>query len=251
MNTNQLNHLLTRLENRPPRCWIWDAKELPRSPDVKTVVRRSASAPLAQMHAARTGGKVRRSSSLPRRWPNKPHSRRPRPVPVRLVVLNRERHLEKLREIVSDPQIMKWIANGKTWDSKKLNRFFQYCERDTKLRPSARENQYWGIIVDGKFAGVVGVNPIRYDRSVPDGRFAICFMAKWAHGKGYGGAALRVAICRYRRAFPATKIYADVRVDNQAASKSITKVGFALQGAHSIRGTKFNRWALAPNRAPK
>lgn len=53
---------------------------------------------------------------------------------------------KKIYKLTSNPDVMKYIGNGKTWDKKKVSKFIQYCIEEEILDDSIRTQYYYKII---------------------------------------------------------------------------------------------------------
>lgn len=168
---------------------------------------------------------------------------------------DRATHRAALREIVRDPEVMQWVGDGKTWDDKKLDRFFEYTAADLVSDPSTRTNFYYIIVADGAAVGVVGIHPVAYaarpvlkksagkKAAPPPKDFLTIFLARDAAGKGIGTEAVRLALAQHW-ARDGGPVVVDVLASNTAAQRLFKKAGFVAAGTVTIGRRPYVRLAV-------
>lgn len=144
---------------------------------------------------------------------------------VHITPPDRPAHFAALRDITSHGPVMSWVANGRTWDAKKLDRFFRYCADEALQTPQERKNYYYAIVVDGACAGVVGIHPIHYDSQARGHPALTIFVAPAAAGKGVGTRAVQAALDVFRTIHPNRAVLLDIRVDNAPMIRVAEKLG--------------------------
>jgi len=159
---------------------------------------------------------------------------------VRLVNIG-DRHAKALTTITSRPETMKSVGDGRPWTPTKVRRFIKY-NREEQQQGSDRENYYWGIEMDRRLIGVVGIHPVDYGRPKTKGLFFVTiFLEPVATGKGFGKVALSDALERFwgTRSDP---VYADVRKDNIASAALMERLEFKKIQSVKIRGRPVSRY---------
>lgn len=134
-----------------------------------------------------------------------------------------------LINITSDKDTMKSISDGKIWSEKKVNNFIYYNSVDNNQSSDIRTNFYWGMKINKKLIGIVGIHTINYGKS-RNTFYVTIFIDKSNVGKGYGTIFLKMAILKFMKLKPDTPIYADIEESNIASQKLHIKLGFKSIG---------------------
>lgn len=148
-------------------------------------------------------------------------------------------HAEALYQIVRDPGVMKWVANGRLWSRSKLRRFLRYCHQDQLQErldlfqgpPGEGPYLFRGVFLGGlgegrRLAGVVGVHPISYDAAAHGLFFLTIYLARWAQGQKVGTLAAKAALEAFWRRSPQSPVWIDTLASNRKARYMAGSVGF-------------------------
>ena len=117
--------------------------------------------------------------------------------PIALVQPKKAEHGPELRDITKLPEVMDWVANGQTWNARKLEKFFQYCAAEAVQPDAERENYYHVVEESGRCVGIVGIHPITYDRQARGKAFLTIFLSPQVCGRGAGAKAIADALADY------------------------------------------------------
>lgn len=165
---------------------------------------------------------------------------------VELAELDRGRHREDLGDVVRDPSVMEWVANGVTWTDAKMDKFFDYCDAERREAVADRQNFYHAVMVDGRCAGVVGIHPIAYGPPKETRSVLTVFIGSDYQNKGVGSRAIQMALDHYWRHRIGADILVDVRSDNAAMQHTAAGLGFTPMGNTKIGGRAYRRYLASP-----
>lgn len=134
---------------------------------------------------------------------------------------------KSIESIMRDSRVMRTVGNGKIWNDKKIDKFFEYAKSDVKEDPLKRDSFYYGVVYDGQYIGVVGIHKVwGYSVKTKDKFFVTIFIDYDYHGRGIGREIIRMAVDEFRK-LRGDDVYAHVDKDNIASAKSLEKAGFA------------------------
>lgn len=154
---------------------------------------------------------------------------------------------DDLLKITNDEENMKYVGNGKPWNEEKVNKFIKY-----QMNLNDNKYKYWGIILNEKLIGVVGIHIINYSIIMnniligpsDDQYFITIFIDKLYQSKGYGYKSLLNAIKLYKRNDRKKNIYADIFNENIASIKLFKKLKFKEEQKIKINGRDYYRFIL-------
>lgn len=159
------------------------------------------------------------------------------PHSIRLELLS-AKHFSELLPIVQDPEVMRWVKDGRVWDATKLRNLIQYSEEDTLLEWTQRKYYYWAIMLNNRVIGLIGIHAQNYDRSFRNYLFLTILVGKEWQRKGYASKAVQTAFTL----IPKQTIFADVRSDNVASANLLLSVDFTEVGPVDIRRIPYRRF---------
>lgn len=137
---------------------------------------------------------------------------------MRLKEINIKDH-EFISLLTNEPQIYRYIRNGKPWDDDKVSRFIHKSLEDQKLTPGKRHNFYYLIKSDdSEDVGVIGVSYKykKYSLSV--------FIHPDFHGQGYFSKSLSLLIRRLKRyKQKLTYIFAQTHANNKKMNSILSR----------------------------
>lgn len=121
----------------------------------------------------------------------------------------RKKDYEDIFKLVSNPQIMKHIGNGKIWNIEKLTNFIIYNLQEQKLDNKEREHYYYRIIDNDKLIGIIGfyLSKNKWNLKV--------FINPRKQGKGYFSKALKQLLKRLKEYKNEDFLYSQVHENNQ------------------------------------
>jgi len=126
--------------------------------------------------------------------------------------------------LLRNPDVMRWIANGRAWDSHKIGRFFETVAAEG----NTGAHKHWTIRVDGRVCGLIRVRPVNY---VDDGQPRLTVMIEPQYqGCGIGAKAARLV------ADQVGPLRAEVHPTNTVSTHMLVKAGFVEQPRIYIRG---------------
>jgi RimJ/RimL family protein N-acetyltransferase len=136
---------------------------------------------------------------------------------------------DDLQPIVSDLDLMKTIANGEVWSEEKLDKFISYSIAEEEESNETRKNFYNTITLKHstkkKVVGVIGIHKISYSPKLREDFFLTVFVNRSYHGRGVGRKAIALAVKNFIDR-TGRSVYAHVRPENVASSKSLVRAGF-------------------------
>lgn len=148
-----------------------------------------------------------------------------------------------LKGITQNPAVMKWIANGRTWDANKLATFFKYRAEEKAQGDDVRENYYHIITENGNCVGAVGIHAITYDKKARGAPFLTVFLTDKVSKQGIGTMVIAAALAAYWDRHPRRAVYLDTRTDNVLMRRVAVKLGFKKVGVHQIGMKHYDRFA--------
>jgi len=130
-----------------------------------------------------------------------------------------------LLELTSNPEVMKFIGNSKTWNSEKVKTFIKYCQEENKTPDNRRQNYYYKIVDNSNtnptpntMLGVIGFHIFKR-KEMPDiGNefFLTVYMNPKYQGKGIYSQAYNLLIEKIKKHQPRkNKLYILVRKNNE------------------------------------
>jgi RimJ/RimL family protein N-acetyltransferase len=152
-------------------------------------------------------------------------------------------HGAELRAIVSQPSVMSWVADGRVWDARRLERFFDHCATEEAQDVAGRENYYHVVMASGRCVGVVGIHPATYDIRERGNGFLTIFLSPHVSGRGVGPQAVADALADYWAHRPNAVVYVDIRTDNSPMLRVAEKLALTRCKAHRIRQKLYYRFA--------
>lgn len=141
--------------------------------------------------------------------------------------------------LVSEPEVMKNVANGEVWSREKIINLIKYAEADERL-PEQQKYFHYVVKVGGDLAGYVGLYPLEPKSDQLQLRI---FLGSKYQGRGYGKASLRLLIDEYF--IRGSTLYMQMRPDNIASVRLAESLGFVeVPGAFSVGSTPLRRFIL-------
>ena len=141
------------------------------------------------------------------------------------------RHFDDLLPIVSKPEVMRFIMNGKTWTPDKLKEKLEMSDADWRGQVApAHRGYFWAVRDGGRAVGLVG-----FFRRHENGPFEFrVFLDNTLQRRGLGSRATREALRRFAELVPATPVEGAAHADNPGGAALMRKVGFTDAGPGTI-----------------
>ena len=141
-----------------------------------------------------------------------------------------------LLELTSNPDVTKYIGNGKPWTPDKVKKFINYCIEDDNKPDKSREWFTFKITVDGEFAGIIEfksmkifsriLKPIDAKKYIHDVALTI-YVSPKMHGRGIATEAIHKLKDIIREKKPsASRLFSMVRQINMPMHKLMAKLKF-------------------------
>lgn len=151
-----------------------------------------------------------------------------------------EKDRQRISEITSQKNVMKYIGTGEVWSDDKVDKFIKYNLEEQAQTDDIRENYYWGICYENKLVGVVGIHPVYYDKK---NNYLTVFLDENNLKKGIGSGAIKKAIDKYW-IVKKNDIYSDVLINNIPAQKTMEKLNFEKKQKHKIRRKQYFKYVM-------
>lgn len=157
---------------------------------------------------------------------------------------------DQLFAIVSDIDVMRYVGNGNTWNSSKLNTFIQYANAEEKIPNEKRTSFYWAIVVGSptdssadspasNVAGIVGIHLTKYAKWYSTS----IFVSHVYQNKGIAHEALRLAYVKFRK-HNLADVYFEAFVLNVRANKFAEKCQFSHADNIFIGKKEYSRYKV-------
>jgi RimJ/RimL family protein N-acetyltransferase len=139
--------------------------------------------------------------------------------PVQLVYVDQlnKSELRQLQDLVSDENVMKWVADGRVWPRAKLDKFIAYSQEESKDRDAAT-NHWFGIINGLTLSGIVGIH-----KNINNAWSITIYMNTTKQGQGIGKHAIKLLLEKFNDVKP---IYIHTKKTNEPMNKLAVKLGF-------------------------
>lgn len=121
----------------------------------------------------------------------------------------------EIARILRHPDVMRWIANGKTWDETRIDEFFRRVESEG----NAGAHRHWAVRSEGVVCGMTRVRPVAYTDDISPRLTVMIDPIFQKSGIGARAARLTAEIA-------GEPLKAEVHPDNQASVWMLTKAGF-------------------------
>ena len=153
---------------------------------------------------------------------------------------------QELLELTSNPDVTKYIGNGKPWTPDKVKKFITYCRADDTKADTSREWFTYKITVDGAFAGIIEFKSMKLfshvlkpaDRKKHIRDFALTiYVSPKMHGRGIATEAISKLKGIIREKKPtATRLFSMVRIINGPMHHLMKKLKFKKMYDFKIGG---------------
>lgn len=128
--------------------------------------------------------------------------------------------------LLRNPEVMRWIANGRPWDTRKIDGLFENVAAEGNTGP----HKHWTVRVDDRVCGLIRVRPVNY---VDDGQPRLTAMIDPRYqGCGIGAKAVRLV------AEQMGSLRAEVHPTNTGSIRMLVKAGFVEWPRVNIHGTE-------------
>ena len=145
----------------------------------------------------------------------------------------------ELHKITSNRSIMKYVGNGKPWDSKKTKSFLKYSLEEQNSNNKIRTNFFFKISLKKSLIGIIGIHKYETENDY----YLTRFLKKSQQGKGYGTKALSLILNKFiKLKKEVKKVISQQLVENIGSQKSCKKVGFVFQKQIKRNGKKYNQY---------
>lgn len=182
-----------------------------------------------------------------------PHNRSEQTMFIALEPLG-DQHRGKIKTIVNEPTVAKWMGTGRGWTDDYLNRLIMFCKKDADKPSNEVGHFYWAVMAPvGNGAvdvvGLVAVHHVRYIRPREGEKqkfFLTIFIDGKVQGRGIGRKATQECLAEFKKKRPdVDEVHADVHDGNEASAALMKKAGFVIapgSGKAWVGNTEVNRF---------
>jgi len=141
-----------------------------------------------------------------------------------------------IEPLLRNPEVMRWIANGRPWDGRKIDGLFARAAAEG----NTGAHQHWVVRVGGRPCGLTRVRPVDYTDDIPP-RLTVMIDPAF-QGCGVGARAARLTAEQVDE-----PLKAEVHPTNTASIRMLTKAGFWECDPVRIHGTEHRSFAMSNN----
>jgi RimJ/RimL family protein N-acetyltransferase len=155
----------------------------------------------------------------------------------------------ELYEIVSNPEVAKYIGDSKPWTPEKTKKFIEYCIADDKKLDKERDWFTYKITHDGIFAGVIEFKALKLylhmlkqadKRKYTNDTMLTIFVNPKLHGRGIASSAIKLLLVEIKQKRPRAKfLFSMVREKNEPMHHVMNKLGFVRMYTIKFKGEPF------------
>lgn len=176
-----------------------------------------------------------------------------------------ETDYNNILDLTTNINVMKYIGNGKIWDTNKVKKFIKYNLEEENISDSKRKNYYYKIqeksksikIINGSktdnFVGIIGFhimnNKNKNDNNIKYNQFYLTiYLNPNKQGKGYFSSSINSLIKKINKHQPNCKIlYSLVRKTNEKMN-NISRNKFNFIREVELSGVPLNEYGIVINK---
>ena len=157
-------------------------------------------------------------------------------------------------EIVSNPEVAKYIGDSKPWTPEKTKKFIEYCIVDDKKPDKERDWFTYKITYNDAFAGVIEFKSLKLylymlksgdKRKYNNDTMLTIFVNPKMQGRGIAGAAIKLLLTEIHKKLPLAKyLFSMVREKNEPMHHVMSKTGFKRLYNIKFKGESFVLYRL-------
>ena len=157
------------------------------------------------------------------------------------------RDLKDISRLTSQPGIMKYVGDGRTWNFKKVKNFIKYCQKETRQNDKERTNYYYKIVEDNKLLGIIGFHTFLKFKNY----YLSVYINSKYQGKGIYSKAIKLLLERVSIHKPNVKYILSLVYEDNEKMNTISHKKYEFNGTQIINNKSLNEYKILIKKSTK
>lgn len=150
------------------------------------------------------------------------------------------RDLKDIARLTSQPGIMKYVGDGRTWNFKKVKNFIKYCQKETRQNDKERTNYYYKIVEDNKLLGIIGFHTFLKFKNY----YLSIYINPKYQGKGVFSKAMKLLLERVAKHKSNIKYILSLVYEDNEKMNAISRKKYEFNGTKQIKNSILNEYKI-------
>ena len=150
------------------------------------------------------------------------------------------RDLKDIARLTSQPGVMKYVGDGRTWNFKKVKNFIKYCQKETRQNDKTRTNYYYKITDNTKFSGIIGFHTFLKFKNY----YLSVYINPKYQGKGVFSKAMKLLLERVAKHKPNVKYILSLVYEDNEKMNAISRKKYEFNGTMVLNNSILNEYKI-------
>ena len=157
------------------------------------------------------------------------------------------RDLKDIARLTSQPGVMKYVGDGRTWNFKKVKNFIKYCQKETRQNDKERTNYYYKIVEDNKLLGIIGFHTFLKFKNY----YLSIYINPKYQGKGVFSKAMKLLLERVAKHKSNIKYILSLVYEDNEKMNAISRKKYEFNGTQIINNKTLNEYKILIKKSTK